>query len=341
MTGRALEELFHQPTRTPESPLTQFHKDVARSLQDVLDEAMLRIAQHAKNLCPSDFLCLAGGVALNCVANGKILRSGLFRDLFIQPASGDAGGSLGAALTVWHKVFHGARLPRMTHAFYGNAYSDEEIEEFLKKNAIPYEHLDDASLLETVSDLLQGENVIGWYQGRMEFGPRSLGNRSILADARNPENWKKVNLKVKFRESFRPFAPTVLEERVRDYFALDRESPFMLLVADTLPHRRAEIPAVTHVDGSARIQTIRRDQNPRYYDLLKAFERKTGCPVIINTSFNVRGEPIVESPKDALNTFIHTDMDFLVMGNFLIRKSAIGSVDEARRRKYLSTFALD
>jgi carbamoyltransferase len=341
MTGTTIEQLFGEPTRKPESPLTQFHKDVARSLQEVTNDVMLKIARHAKELCPSDYLCLAGGVALNCVANGKILKSGLYKDIFIQPAAGDAGGALGVALAIWHRIYNGAPVKKMEHVYLGNEYSNHQIEEMLRKANLPYEHLDDAALINAVSYLLSGENVIGWFQGRMEFGPRSLGNRSIIADARNKENWQKVNLKIKFRESFRPFAPTILEERVSDYFNLDRESPYMLLVADTLPEKRSEIPAVTHVDGSARIQTIRRDQNPRYYDLLKAFEKRTDCPVIINTSFNVRGEPIVESPRDALNCFLNTHMDYLVLGNFLLRKMDMPKMNDIDRAAYLKQFQLD
>lgn len=341
MTGRAIEKLFGHPTRKGESKLEQFHKDVARSLQEITEEVMLKIAAHAQKICPSEYLCLAGGVALNCVANGKILRSGLFKDIFIQPAAGDAGGALGVALSIWHKQFKGTALPRLSHVFLGNSYTQEEIEQFLKAQNMPYEKFDDQQLIQTVSGLLEGNNVIGWFQGRMEYGPRSLGNRSIIADARNKENWQKVNLKIKFRESFRPFAPTVLEERAADYFQLDRESPYMLLVADVHEHRRNEIPAVTHVDGSARIQTVRRDQNPRYYDLIKAFEQKTGCGVIINTSFNVRGEPIVESPKDALNCFLHTHMDYLVLGNCVLRKEHIPEDRMKEREAYLKQFALD
>lgn len=340
MTGSEIEKLFGQPTRKQESPLTQFHKDVARSLQEMTEEIMLKIVAHAKKICPSENLCLAGGVALNCVANGKILRAGIFKNIFIQPAAGDAGGALGAAAAIWHKEFNGERMKKMEHAFLGNDYSPEEIEAELKTQNLPYEKLDDAALIDTVSGLLEGHNVIGWFQGRMEYGPRSLGNRSIIADARNKENWQKVNLKIKFRESFRPFAPTVLEERVSEYFDLDRESPYMLLVADTLPNKREEIPAVTHVDGSARIQTIRRDQNPRYYDLIKAFEKRTGCAVIINTSFNVRGEPIVESPKDAINCFLHTQMDYLVLGNFLLRKDKMTGA-KTDTEAYLKQFQLD
>lgn len=341
MTGKEMEKLFGMPTRGMEAPMTQAHKDIARSLQEITEEAMLNLARHAKEITKSDNLCMAGGVALNCVANGKILRSGLFKNIFVQPASGDAGGALGAALLAWHRVFKGQRTPKMEHAFLGNAYTNAEIEEFLKKENLPYERLDDAALIDTVSGLLEGHNVIGWFQGRMEYGPRSLGCRSIIADARNKENWQKVNLKIKFRESFRPFAPTVLEEKISEWFDLDRESPYMLLVADTKADKRDKIPAVTHVDGSARIQTVRRDQNPRYYDLIKAFEQKTGCPVIINTSFNVRGEPIVESPTDALNCFLNTHMDFLVLGNYLLRKTSMPKDRMEKAEEYLKQFALD
>lgn len=341
MTGSAIEKLFGQPTRKGETPLTQFHKDVARSLQEITEEVMLKLAKQAKEITKSDYLCLAGGVALNCVANGKILRSGLFKEIFIQPASGDAGGALGVALAIWHKEFKGARSKKMEHVYLGNEYSNEDIQKFLDSKNLPYERLDDAGLIETVSTLLEGENVIGWFQGRMEYGPRSLGNRSIIADARNKENWQKVNLKIKFRESFRPFAPTVLEEKVSEWFELDRESPYMLLVADTVADKRDKIPAVTHVDGSARIQTIRRDQNPRYYDLIKAFEARSGCPVIINTSFNVRGEPIVESPKDALNCFLHTHMDYLVLGNFVLSKKDMPESVKRDTEAYLKQFQLD
>lgn len=341
MTGRNIERLFGKPTRTPESPLEQFHKDIARSLQEITDEAMLNLAKSAKEMTGSNYLCLAGGVALNCVSNGKILRAKIFDDIFIQPASGDAGGALGAALMVWHKQMQGKRLPQMEHAYLGNAYGQTEIEHFLQKKEIPYDKVPLNDLPRRAAELLEGENVIGWFQGRMEFGPRSLGSRSIIADARNPHNWKKVNLKIKFRESFRPFAPTILEERTKDYFDLDRASPFMLFVADTAPEKRKEIPAVTHVDGSARIQTINRSQNALYYDLLKAFEARTGCSVIINTSFNVRGEPIVESPEDALNCFLHTHMDYLILGQCLIDKKRLPAGWHRTSEEYLQRFALD
>ncbi len=341
MTGKKIETLFGQPTRTPESSLEQFHKDVARSLQEITEEIMLKLAAHAKKLCPSDNLCLAGGVALNCVANGIILRSGLYKNIFIQPAAGDAGGALGVALCIWHRTFKGARTAKMEHVYLGNEYSNDETETFLKAQNLPYKKLGAQELIETVSSLLEGTNVIGWFQGRMEFGPRSLGNRSIIADARNKANWQKVNLKIKFRESFRPFAPTVLEDKASQWFDLNVESPYMLLVADTLKDKRGQIPAVTHVDGTARIQTVRRDQNPKYYDLISTFEKKTGCPVIINTSFNVRGEPIVESPKDALNCFLSTHMDYLVLGNCVVDKKEIPKDRILSSEDYLKTFTLD
>jgi carbamoyltransferase len=340
MTGRAIERLFGRPRRTPEQPLEQFHKDVARSLQAVTEEAMLALARRAKEICPSRSLCLAGGVALNCVANGVLLRSGLFDDVFIQPAAGDAGGALGAALCAWHEEFGGARLPRMDHAFLGTEYADEECAAFLRERGVPHERLGER-LAEVVSRLLEGENVVGWFQGRMEFGPRALGARSILADARRQENWQRVNLKIKFRESFRPFAPAVLAEKAAEWFAIDRESPYMLLTADVHPDKRALIPAVTHVDGSARLQTVRRDQHPRYHDLLAAFDRRTGCPVVINTSFNVRGEPIVESPQQAFDCFRYTDMDYLALGDCLVRKADLPARLLEGRDAHLARFAPD
>jgi len=340
MTGKKLEQLLGQPRRNPESSLDQFHKDVAASVQAITEEAMMLIVKHAKETCPSENLCLAGGVALNCVANGKILRSNMFKNIYIQPASGDAGGALGVAYLIWHREFKGKRSSPLPHAYWGSEYDGTAIEHALKDHGLTYEKLSASDTIKTVAQLLEGDNVIGWFQGRMEYGPRALGNRSIIADARNKENWKKVNLKIKFRESFRPFAPTVLEEKVDDWFELDRESPYMLLVADVHADKREKIPAVTHVDGSARIQTINREQNPRYYDLIKAFDDRTGCPVIINTSFNVRGEPIVESPKDAINCFLHTQMDYLVLGNFLVRKDAQNQKMQDNAA-YLEQFELD
>jgi len=327
MTGRKFESLFGHPRREQESAMTQFHKDMAASLQKVTDEIVLKIARHVHKETGLSNLCMAGGVALNCVANSKVLMQTPFREMFIQPAAGDAGGAVGAAYYIYNTVLGNQRNYRMTHAFFGPSYSDEEISEFLHSHEIPYQQLNEPDLLQTVAHLMKEQNVIGWFQGRMEYGPRALGSRSIIADARNPENWKRVNLKIKFRESFRPFAPTVLEERTGEYFDFDRPSPYMLFVAQVREDKRT-IPAITHVDGSARLQTISREQHALYYDLITEFDRQTGCPVIINTSFNVRGEPIVCSPQDAFTCFMRTDMDFLVMGSYLLDKKKMNSSTE-------------
>jgi carbamoyltransferase len=319
--------------------------DVARSIQVVTEEVMRRLARHAREITGHRQLCLAGGVALNCVANGLILRERIFDRLWIQPAAGDAGGALGAALAVWHAWGKANQPPRqpppadaMQAALLGPDFGESELEAVLRAHGAVYERLDDEGLIARTVELLQQEKVVGWFQGRMEFGPRALGNRSILGDARSPRMQSVMNLKVKFRESFRPFAPVVREERVLDYFELDTPSPYMLLVApvqphlrrpvdptarglDRLKHPRSVIPAVTHVDDSARIQTVSRTQNPRFYRLLEAFEAATGCAVLINTSFNVRGEPIVCSPDDAYRCFINTEMDYLVLGNFLLARA--------------------
>lgn len=349
MTNRHFHALFDGSPRMSEAPLEQKHKDIAASLQKVTEEVMLKIVRHAHMLHPSENLCMAGGVALNCVANGRILREGPFKNIFIQPASGDAGGALGAAQYVWHSMLKNPKTSEneMHHVYYGPEFSDEDIEKYLRDEA-PKEldgsvtwkkFSDETSLLDHVASLIDGENVIGWFQGRMEFGPRSLGARSIIADARNEKNWQKVNLKIKFRESFRPFAPTVLEEHASEWFNLHQESPYMLLVADV---KKKGIPAVTHVDNSARIQTIRHDQNPRYYDLIKRFYERTGCPVIINTSFNVRGEPIICSPRDAILCFLNTEMDYLVLGSIVLSKKENEHLLKGEaREKYLAQFALD
>lgn len=349
MTTESFHRLFGGAPRKPESPLTQREKDIAAALQEVTEELMLSIMKYAHSLHPSRNLCLAGGVALNCVANGRILREGPYKEIFIQPAAGDAGGALGAAQYVWHAAMKNPKGSGMTHAFLGPAFSKDDIEKFLKVEApkkfggeVRFETYPDDQIAKEVGTLIDGENVIGLLQGRMEFGPRALGGRSIIADARRKENWQKVNLKIKFRESFRPFAPAVLEERVSDYFALDRESPYMLLVADVNLGKREEIPAVTHVDGSARIQTIRRDQNSLYYDIIKAFSDRTGCPVIINTSFNVRGEPIVCTPEDAMRCFLATDMDYLVLESCIIsKKDNQHLVLHVSREEHLKQFSLD
>lgn len=326
MTGKKFEQLFGQPRREPESPLTQFHKDVAASLQKVTDEIVVKLTNHIYNETKMVNLCMAGGVALNCVANSKILQKAPFKDIFIQPAASDAGGAIGVALYIHNTLLGNERMHRWSHAFLGPEYSDAEIAEYLDEIGINYESLDRSELLQRTAQFIAQQNVIGWFQGRMEFGPRALGSRSILADARNPENWQRVNLKIKFRESFRPFAPTVLEERMTDYFEFDRASPSMLFVAQVREDKR-NVPAITHVDGSARLQTIRREDHALFYDLIKEFERQTGCPLVINTSFNVRGEPIVCTPQDAFRCFMRTDMDYLVMGSFILDKKKMKPVE--------------
>jgi carbamoyltransferase len=346
MTSAAFDELFDGPPRVPESPLTQREMNLARSLQDVTEEIMLRMARHVHAQTGERNLVLAGGVALNCVGNGRLLREGPFEKIWIQPASGDAGGALGAALAVWHEYLGNPRTAdgqrdSQKGSYLGPAFTDGEIERFLTSRNIPFERLEEADLPRRVASLLAGEQVVGWFQGRMEFGPRALGARSILGDARSPAMQAVMNLKIKFRESFRPFAPSVLRERVAEWFELECESPYMLLVADVVaPKRRAmtpeeeglfgidklniirsEIPAVTHVDYSARIQTVSREDHPLYHALLAEFHRQTGCPVIINTSFNVRGEPIVCRPEEAFACFMRTNMDYLVLGRHLLSKA--------------------
>ena len=345
MTNGRFDDLFDGPPRKPESKLTQREMDLARSVQDVTEEIMFRMAKHVKKETSEKYLCLAGGVALNCVGNGKLLRSGLFEDIWIQPAAGDAGGALGAAYVAYH---HHLQKPSLSHktrdlqkgSYLGPEYDNQNIKRFLDKHSIPYQYLETDQLLNLAADLLQEDKVIGWFQGRMEFGPRALGNRSIIGDARSQEMQKKMNLKIKFRESFRPFAPSILAEKVSEWFELDRESPYMLLVADVKKEKqrpmteeeqqlwgidklniaRSEVPAITHIDYSARVQTVHKEDNPLYHALIERFFLKTGCPVIVNTSFNVRGEPIVESPLDAYKCFMRTEMDILVMGNFILYK---------------------
>jgi carbamoyltransferase len=293
--------------------------DLARSIQVVLEDCILAMSRHIHRETGLENLVMAGGVALNCVANGRIVSEGPFEKLWVQPAAGDAGGALGAALFAHNAVLGKPRSFRMDHAFWGPAWSDDAIRRTLDARGAPYRNLSREQMIEETARCLDEEQaVIGWFQGRMEWGPRSLGSRSILADARNQENWKRVNLKIKFRESFRPFAPAVLAEKAGEWFDIDRESPYMLLVCQVREGR--EIPAVTHVDGSARLQTVTRDAHPEFYDLLAAFDRRSGCPVLINTSFNVRGEPIVCSPEDAYLCFMRTQMDVLVLGNQVLRK---------------------
>ncbi len=338
MTGRRFERIFGQPTRKPETPMSQFHKDMAASIQKVTDTIVVHIAKHLHHETGSKNLCMAGGVALNCVSNSKIFEETGFENIFVQPAAGDAGGALGAALYVHNTVLKNPRTFVMKDAFLGPDFADDEIESLLRSTGVPYKKHDRQELIELTAKRIADQHVIGWFQGRMEFGPRALGSRSIIADARNPKNQSVVNLKIKYRESFRPFAPTVLEERTNDYFEFNRPSPFMLFVA-TVREDKRHIPAVTHVDGSARLQTIARDQHPLYYDLIKEFERQTGCPVIINTSFNVRGEPIVCEPVHAWRCFLRTEMDTLVMGNCVVEKKDVPKelIEESRKE----TFALD
>ncbi len=349
MTNGAFDELFDGPPRKPESELTQRHMDLARSIQEVIELAMLGMARHVHKQTGERNLCLAGGVALNCVGNGRILREGPFEQIWIQPAAGDAGGSLGAALSVWYQYLsHGRDVEAvcrghqdaMKAAYLGPEFTCYDIQDFLDGIGARYRRIRRSDLIDYVARLLADEKVVGWFQGRMEFGPRALGARSILGDPRSPRMQSQMNLKIKFRESFRPFAPTVLRERVADCFEMDCDSPYMLLVAPVRPHLRknitdeeaalfginklnvvrSTIPAVTHVDYSARVQTLRREDNPLYYDLIAAFGRLTGCPLLINTSFNVRGEPIVCTPEHAHACFMRTEMDVLVMEDFVLEK---------------------
>ena len=346
MTNKKFHKLFGAPPRKPESRVTRREMDLARSIQEVTEEVMLRITRYVHQRTGMKHLCLAGGVALNCVGNGRILREGPFEKIWIQPASGDAGGALGAALYAWYHYLQNPRVAdgkkdSMSGSYLGPEFSKNEIREFLMKNNIPHKELVDDEVAGTVADLIAREKVIGWFQGRMEFGPRALGGRSIIGDSRSPGMQEQMNLKIKFRESFRPFAPSVTAEKVSEYFEMNCESPYMLLVAsvreglrremtaeekrlegiDLLNVKRSEIPAVTHVDYSARVQTITPEQNPRFYQLLKAFDERHGCPVMINTSFNVRGEPIVCTPGDAFRCFMRTHMDYLVLGNFVLDKT--------------------
>jgi carbamoyltransferase len=364
MTNDKFADLFGAPPREPESKLTQRDMDLARSIQDVTEEVMLRLSRTLHQETGQKNLCLAGGVALNCVGNGRILREGPYDQMWIQPAAGDAGGALGAALSAWHQFLENPRSPSPEHdtmqgSLLGPSFSDDEIEAYLTSIAAPYERLSEEDLFDRVADVLASEQVVGWFYGRMEFGPRALGARSIIGDARSPEMQSVMNLKIKFRESFRPFAPSVLRERVADYFEMDADSPYMLLVAPVQEARRtpvteaqkdlwgidwlnvpkSDIPAVTHVDYSARVQTVHEDSNRPYYRLLKAFEAKTGYGVMVNTSFNVRGEPIVCTPEDAYRCFMRTGIDVLVLGNCVLEKSE--QTPWAEETNWQEEFALD
>ncbi|WP_295887682.1 carbamoyltransferase [uncultured Thiohalocapsa sp.] len=365
MTSRAFDKLFGGPRRSPESPITQREMDLAASIQAVTEEVVLRLGRTVHRELNADHLCLAGGVALNCVANGRLQREGPFKGIWVQPAAGDAGGALGAALSVWHEYLDqprqgaGAQSDRMRGAYLGQSHDNAEIEAFLTEQGAPYRRLDDDALMPALAELLDKGQVIGWLQGPMEFGPRALGGRSILGDPRNTEMQSVMNLKIKYRESFRPFAPAILAEQVSDWFEHQGPSPYMLMVAPVAaPHRlhmsdaqqalfgidklkvpRSTVPAITHVDYSARLQTVHRDTNPRFHRLIEAFAERTGCPMVVNTSFNVRGEPIVATPADAYRCFMRTEMDALVLENCLLLKSEQPAVP--RDDAWQQTFELD
>lgn len=363
MTNSRFDALFEGSARAPEELLTQKHMDLAASIQSVTEEVMLRLTRSLAKAGQSRNLCLAGGVALNCVANGKVLRDGAFENIWVQPAAGDAGGALGAALTAYHGFQNQPRhvngaLDAMAGSYLGPTYKQDDIETRLRTEGAVFDVVDDDTLTERVADALADEKAIGWFQGRMEFGPRALGGRSILGDPRSPSMQKTLNLKVKYRESFRPFAPSVLREDVSEWFDIKTDSPYMLLVADVTSDRqramsadeeslfgidklniaRSDIPAVTHVDYSARIQTVHAETNPRYHALISAFKARTGCPVLVNTSFNVRGEPIVCTPEDAFRCFMGTELDVLAVGNCVLRKE---DQDPALKRDYKEAFELD
>ncbi len=364
MTSKKLHKLFAGEPRKPETELTQKEMDIARSIQLVTEEIVLKLGNTIHKELEVDHLCLAGGVALNCVANGRLIREGPFKDVWIQPAAGDAGGALGAALSIWHSYLEEPRLvdgsnDSMGGAYLGCHFTKDEIQAFLDSAKAPYVLLDESSLMEEISEHLGDEKVVGWFSGRMEFGPRALGARSIIGDARSVKMQSIMNLKIKYRESFRPFAPIVNFERVSDWFETNRPSPYMLVVSgvkeskrrnmtetetqlfgiDKLNIPRSEIPAVTHIDYSARVQTVHSETNPRLHQLISAFEKKTGCPVLVNTSFNVRGEPIVCTPEDAYKCFMRTEMDYLVLENFVLAKS--DQPDIERDESWEDEFELD
>jgi carbamoyltransferase len=370
MTNSRFDDLFGGPPRQAEGTLTQREMDLARSVQEVTEMSMMKMANHVHKETGERNLCLAGGVALNCVGNGVILREGPFERVWIQPAAGDAGGALGAALSVWYQYLGnerdlgkvcGGHKDGMKGAYLGPSFSNDEIEDFLKETGARYTKVEPSSLATHVAQLLASEKVVGWFQGRMEFGPRALGGRSILGDPRSPKMQAQMNLKIKYRESFRPFAPSVLRERVSDYFEMDADSPYMLLVAPVCEGLRREmtgaenslfgieklnvvrstIPAVTHVDYSARVQTVRREDNPPYYDMIAAFERLTGCAVVVNTSFNVRGEPIVCTPEEAYTCFMRTEMDCLVLGDFILLKNEQDMASFVEDTNWEEVFQLD
>ncbi len=363
MTNKNFDKLFGQKPRNPKNEkITQFHMDIASSIQKVTEEIMINLVKSIRKEYGIKNLCLAGGVALNCVANGKILKEKIFDNIWIQPAAGDAGGSLGAALALWHIDLGNKRSVNpnddMKGSYLGPEYNQDEIENDLKIAGANFETLNYDELIDKTAQLLSNEKAIGWFQGRMEFGPRALGSRSILGDPRSDKMQKNLNLKVKYRESFRPFAPSILREDLSTWFDMNVDSSYMLLVAninsdkkiemtneqknlfgiDKLNVKRSKIPAVTHVDYSARVQTVTKNINNRYYDLISKFKEKTGCPVIVNTSFNVRGEPIVNTPTDAFNCFMGTELDYLVIGNCILDKS---KQDKSLKKDYTKEFELD
>ncbi|MCC6725122.1 MAG: hypothetical protein IT258_11475, partial [Saprospiraceae bacterium] len=361
----AWQKLFGFATRTPDQPMEQHHCDLALAIQQVTEEVVILMAKEAKRLTGAKYLCMAGGVALNCVANGKLLRSNIFEKIFIQPAAGDAGGALGAAFAAQYLYFKQERkmtasMDGMKGTYLGPEFSWLEVEQAARKYKAVFTKFDDfGKMAERVAALIAEGNVIGWVQGRMEFGPRALGARSIIGDARNEEMQRKLNLKIKYRESFRPFAPSVLTEDAAQYFELDAPSPYMLLVADIAEQRKAKVPAnyldlpmmerlyvkrsdlqaITHVDFSARVQSVHQETNPRYYQLIEKFKERTGCPVIVNTSFNVRGEPIVCTPDDAYRCFMRTEMDYLVVGDYLFAKT--DQPEWTKTDNWQEEFALD
>ena len=364
MTSEKFNKLFGGPPRIPETKLTQKEMDLARSIQEVTEEIVLKMATSVKKVTKQKYLCLAGGVALNCVANGKLLRSGIFEDIFIQPAAGDAGGALGCAYIAWYQYLNKKRETDgkndfMNGAYLGPEFSNDEIKSFLDENGYRYKKLSDKELPEKIADLINEQKVIGWFQGRMEFGPRALGNRTIIGDSRSPETQRTINLKIKHRESFRPFAPSIREENISEYFEIDRPSPYMLLVANVKKNKqlpmtheqesyfglkklnipRSTVPAITHVDYSARIQSVNKHTNNKYHNMLTVFNEKYGCPVIVNTSFNVRGEPIVCTPKDAYLCFMRTEMDYLIMNNFLLSKNEQKKLE--KDSEWMTEFKLD
>ena len=341
MTNKNFDRLFGGPRRRPESELTGKDKDLAASIQKVTEEIVLKMANHIYNETKQKRLCMAGGVALNCVANGRVLRETPFDDIYIQPAAGDAGGAVGVAAYIYYSLLKNKRETYLRHTYLGPSYSRDEIKEYLASNNIEFKELNSPELVKKIAKLLREKKVIAWLEGRMEFGPRALGSRSILADPTNPDAKYAVNSKIKFREEFRPFAPTVLLDKVNEFFELSKPSPFMLLVAQVRKEKRF-IPAVTHVNGSARIQTIAKEDHPLYYDLINEFYKLSGNPVLLNTSFNLRGEPIVCTPHDAYLCFMRSGIDYLVMENFLLDKKKMKPLDEKEnwREKY-KLFELD